>query len=150
MRSFCALAPWLLAPTGVTAAADVEEPMAMAVTANAMVSARQSIGTPLGNGPATTTVRKLAPACHYFRPESSANSADRQAWEGVPDDLRGGLGAIANGCGLACPLWLERRSVEKPDRQRADRDDAEKDQSEGDVRLTLGVVLCETVYLVFP
>src|SRR6266850_3508484 len=60
------------------------------------------------------------------------------------------VGAIPNGRGLACPVRLERSSVEKPDGQRADSDDAEEDQREGNVRLTLGVVLGETVHLVFP
>jgi hypothetical protein len=59
------------------------------------------------------------------------------------------LGAIGTGAGSLVRSSLG-RSVEKPDGQRPDRDDAEKDQSEGDVRLTLGVVLCETVHLVFP
>src|SRR5882672_6338723 len=60
------------------------------------------------------------------------------------------VGAMRNGRGLACPFRLEGSSVEKPDGQRADSDDAEEDQREGDVRLTLGVVLGETVHLVLP
>ena len=62
------------------------------------------------------------------------------------------LGAISDGWGLACPLscrlsaWLEGGSVKEPNRQSADRDDAQEDEDEGDVRLTLGVVLGETVH----
>src|ERR1700694_4541185 len=54
---------------------------------------------------------------------------------------------MRNGGGLACPLCLEGRSIEEPDGQSTDSDDAEEDQGEGDVRLTLGVVLGETVHL---
>jgi len=42
---------------------------------------------------------------------------------------------------------LEGRTVEEPDGQSANRDDAKKDQDEGDVRLTLWIVLREAVHL---
>src|SRR6266513_1803600 len=100
-----------------------------------------------GNDLATATVRKIAPACQCFSAESSANRAAQQTsmrLNGARPEI---LGGIRNGLGIACPLWLERSSVEKPDGQRADRDDAEEDQHERDVRLTLGIVLRETVHL---
>src|SRR5206468_9313090 len=50
-------APWELLSTCVTAAAADEEPMAMAAMANVKISARRSINTPWGNGPATATLR---------------------------------------------------------------------------------------------
>ena len=50
--------------------------------------------------------------------------------------------------GLSCVPRLEGRSVEKPNRESANRDDAKEDQHEGDVRLSLRVVLGEAVHLV--
>ena len=52
---------------------------------------------------------------------------------------------MRNGRGPACPLWLG-RSIEEPNRQSADGDDAEEDERKGDIRLTLGVILRETIH----
>src|SRR6267378_8572440 len=84
MTSLCAVALSVLCSTFVTPAADPDDPMATAATANARVSARRSKDTPFsGNGSATATVRLLitgaAPVCQHIRPESSANGAAREA-----------------------------------------------------------------------
>ena len=60
------------------------------------------------------------------------------------------LGDFENERGPACLPLLEGSSVEEPDRQSADRDDAEKDQDEGDVRLSLRIVLSEAVQFETP
>src|SRR5438876_10894699 len=130
--SLWAVAPWALRSTCVTAAADDEEPMVMMAAANVKISARRSISTPLG-----VTVRQQRPyglitrpppACQCLHPESSANGAARQAPGSAVAPRQGLMGAIQNGRGLACPLRLEGRSVEEPNRESADRDDAEKEQ----------------------
>jgi len=85
----------------------------MAAAANVKISARRSISTPLGYGPATATyglITGSAPDCQYLHPESSANGAARQASGALCRRGRGLWARFRTGAGSLCPLRFEGRS----------------------------------------